>query len=136
MHFRHLFVASFALAAVTAHAADLKPAADTRLTVPDAQLSSASVPAPRLGLLDAQKANHFVQSNSASLSNAVAVEGVATTLTAVQRTVIARPTEARPALAQDSDESTSSMSVAWPLLLGLLVVFLRRAPQRFRSNGL
>jgi hypothetical protein len=137
MHFRYLLSASIVLATAATHAADSKDSTDARrtVTVAEPQLSAAPL-GPRLGLLEAQKAHSLAQRSAAALGNAVSADGATATLTAVQRTVVARPNETKPALASDNNETASSPSVAWPLLLGLLLVFLRRAPQRFRSNGL
>lgn len=138
MQFRYLLFASLALATVAAHAADSKGPADARpttVTVAEPQLATAPLFGPRLGLLEAQKANPLAQQNAAALANAAAVDGAGHTLATAQRSIAARP-DAPKSLSLDNNEAVSSPSVAWPLLLGLLLVFLRRTPQRFRSNGL
>jgi hypothetical protein len=127
-------IASLSLAPVAAHAGDSTESVNTYGMVTQAQLSNVPLASLKLSLLDAQKVSP-AQNNVAALANAAQAAAAANTLPAAQRSVVPGVSERNPALAQEND-SGSAPSVAWPLLLGLLIVFLRRAPQRFRSNGL
>ena len=134
MQYAPIFIASLALASVAAHAGDSIESVNTYGTVTQAQLSNAPVASLKLSLLDTQKVSP-AQNSAAALASAAQAAAAANTLPAAQRSVVPGISERAPALAQDND-SGSAPSVAWPLLLGLLIVFLRRTPQRFRSNGL